>query len=162
MLNHLLQIIFSLLPDTRLYKLKRCILRFRGFKVGDNVRVVSTAKFKLKHMEIGNNTFIGHNVFISGGLSSKVTIGSNCDLAPSVTILAGTHSIGTAEHRAGKGISTNIHIGNGTWVGGNSTILPGVTIGRGTIVGAGSVVLRDTPKNTLVAGNPAAVKKQLN
>jgi len=42
------------------------------------------------------------------------------------------------------------------------TILPGVTIGEGSVVGAGSVVKRDVPSHTLVAGVPARVVKMLN
>lgn len=42
-----------------------------------------------------------------------------------------------------------------SWIGSHATILPGVTIGENSIVGAGSVVTRDVPPNTIVAGNPA-------
>jgi len=41
------------------------------------------------------------------------------------------------------------------WLGGNVVVLPGVTIGRGCTIGAGSVVAKDVPAFTCVAGNPA-------
>ena len=44
---------------------------------------------------------------------------------------------------------------------GHSTILPGVTIGDGAVIAAGSVVTKDVPARTLVAGNPAIIKKQI-
>jgi acetyltransferase-like isoleucine patch superfamily enzyme len=48
-----------------------------------------------------------------------------------------------------------VEIGRDVWVGGASVILSGITIGAGAIVGAGSVVTRDVPSYTIVAGNPA-------
>ena len=48
------------------------------------------------------------------------------------------------------------------WIGTRSIILKGVTIGEGSIVAAGSVVTTNVPNYTLVAGNPAIVKKRLN
>ena len=47
------------------------------------------------------------------------------------------------------------------WVGINATILPGVRIGYGAIVGANSVVTKDLPPMTVVAGNPARIIKEL-
>jgi maltose O-acetyltransferase len=48
------------------------------------------------------------------------------------------------------------------WLGGNVTIIPGVTVGNRCIVAAGSVVTKDIPDDCLVAGNPAVIKKKLN
>lgn len=54
-------------------------------------------------------------------------------------------------------------VGNDVWIGQNSTILPGVHIGDGAIIGLNSVVTRDVPPYTIVAGNPAkAVKKRFD
>jgi maltose O-acetyltransferase len=47
------------------------------------------------------------------------------------------------------------------WIGGNSTILPGVTIGKHAIVAAGSVVTKDVPPNTIVGGNPARLIREI-
>lgn len=47
------------------------------------------------------------------------------------------------------------HVGHDVWIGHNAMILPGVRIGNGVIVGAGSVVTRDVPDWSIVAGNPA-------
>lgn len=47
------------------------------------------------------------------------------------------------------------------WLGFNSTVLKGVTIGHGAIVGAGSVVTKDVPEWTIVAGNPAKVIREI-
>lgn len=54
-------------------------------------------------------------------------------------------------------------VGNDVWIGQNSTILPGVHIGDGAIIGLNSVVTRDMPPYTIVAGNPAkAVRKRFD
>jgi acetyltransferase-like isoleucine patch superfamily enzyme len=52
-------------------------------------------------------------------------------------------------------------IGDDVWVGGNATILPGVTIGDGAVVAAGAVVTRDVPAHSVVAGVPAKVVRRL-
>ena len=54
-----------------------------------------------------------------------------------------------------------ISIGNDVWIGGNVTILPGVNIGNNVVVAAGSVVTKDIPDNSLVAGVPARIIREL-
>lgn len=49
----------------------------------------------------------------------------------------------------------------GSWIGAGSVILPGVTVGKNAVVGAGSIVTRDVPPFTLVAGNPARVIRKI-
>lgn len=55
-----------------------------------------------------------------------------------------------------------VKIKRGAYIGVHSIILPGVTIGEGAIVGAGSVVTKDVPPLTVVAGNPARVIKNID
>jgi len=57
--------------------------------------------------------------------------------------------------------STPVVIGDGVWIGGNSTVLKGITIGDGAIVASCSVVVKDVPDNVVVGGNPAKIIKQL-
>jgi galactoside O-acetyltransferase len=54
-----------------------------------------------------------------------------------------------------------VRIGSRSWVGFGASILKGVTVGEGAVIGSGSVVTRDVPPYTLVAGNPARVIRQL-
>lgn len=57
--------------------------------------------------------------------------------------------------------SKTVVVERGSWIGAGSIILPGVSIGRNSVIGAGSVVTRDVPANTVAAGNPAKVLKNL-
>jgi galactoside O-acetyltransferase len=54
-----------------------------------------------------------------------------------------------------------VKIEDKVWIGFNSIILKGVTVGEGAIVGAGSVVTKDVPPYTIVAGNPARIIREL-
>jgi acetyltransferase-like isoleucine patch superfamily enzyme len=66
------------------------------------------------------------------------------------------------DHSVPPGVPTApIYIHDDVWIGFKSSILKGVTIGRGAVVAAGSVVTKDVPPFTLVAGNPARVIRDL-
>jgi len=54
-----------------------------------------------------------------------------------------------------------VTVGNNVWIGGSVTIIGGVTIGDNAVIAAGSVVIRDVPADTLVAGNPARVIRKI-
>lgn len=60
-------------------------------------------------------------------------------------------------HDRTRGLYLHTRIGKNCFIGGESIILPGVTIGDGSVVGAGSVVTKDVPPASVVAGNPAKV-----
>jgi maltose O-acetyltransferase len=62
---------------------------------------------------------------------------------------------------AKTGYGIPITIGSNVWIGGHCAILPGVTIGDNSIVAAGSVVTKDVPANTIVAGNPAKLLRHI-
>lgn len=78
-----------------------------------------------------------------------------------VCFICPTHDIGLSDKRAGRATYYGIGVGEGTWIGGRSTILPGVNIGKGCIIAAGSVVTKDVPDNTMVGGVPAKQIKEL-
>lgn len=160
---NILRLIFSLLPKSRYFRLKNIILKITGIDVAQNARIFSTVQiFGPKTIQIGNDTFIGHEVLITGSVDSEVFIGDNVDIAPRVIIGTGTHLIDLGgDHIAGQGLGKSIFIKDGAWIGMGSIILPGVTIGKKAIVAAGSVVTQSVDDNTLVAGNPATFKKRL-
>jgi acetyltransferase-like isoleucine patch superfamily enzyme len=63
-------------------------------------------------------------------------------------------------HDMTRGLYADTRVGSRCFIGAHSILMPGVTVGDGSIVGAGSVVTRDVPPGSIVAGNPARVVKQ--
>lgn len=127
---------------------------------------------------VGSNPFIGDNFHCDFGLNihvgdnfhadynctmldvAEIRIGHNCLIGPDVGIYTAGHRL-QPEGRTLDGYGLPITIGNDVWIGGHSTILPGVTIGDGSVVSAGSVVIKDVPPQTLVGGNPANIIKAI-
>ena len=158
---YICNLLFRLLPETRCFRLKASLIRWAGAKVGDNVRICSSATI-LGHgsLEIGDNTWIGQQVLIV--CSSCVRIGKCVDVAPKVFIGTGTHQLDAAgEHSAGSGISRDVTIGDGVWLCVCSAVLPGLSIGTKSVVAAGAVVIRDVPEKIIVGGVPAQKLKDL-
>ncbi len=110
-------------------------------------------------IHIGENTFINYNcVMLDAG---GITIGKNCLIGPNCSFYTPQHPTDYIERREPKETPYPIHIGDDCWLGGNVTVLPGVTIGDRCIIAAGSVVLHDIPSDCMAAGSPAVVKKHL-
>ncbi|OEG00111.1 acetyltransferase [Vulcanibacillus modesticaldus] len=105
-------------------------------------------------MEVGKRTAIALMVMMDTMFPEKIHIGDNTIIGYNTTILA--HEYLLDEYRLG-----DVYIGSNVMIGANTLILPGVTIGDNAIVGAGSVVTKDVPPNTFVAGNPAKHIKNL-
>lgn len=146
-----------LLPSSRYYPLKRAIWRTGGVTLGRNTRIVSSVSiWTAGPVDIGDNSFLGHEVLIVGG-DAPVVIGAACDIGPRVTIATGTHEEGDLERAAGPGISYPIVVGNGVWIGVGATLIAGVTVGSGAIIGAGSLVNRNIPAEVVAAGVPCKV-----
>lgn len=81
---------------------------------------------------------------------------------PFVSIFAATHDTGVQSRRDNIEYAKPVTIGDDCWIGGNTTIMPGVTIGKGCTIGAGSVVTRDIPDFSVAIGSPARVVKTVD
>lgn len=106
---------------------------------------------------------LGHG-YINAGTQlrcmERITIGDGCAIGRNVLIMDfDAHEI-TYENGTKNRITAPIEIGKHVWIGAGATILKGVTIGDNAIVGAGSIVTRDVPANTIVAGNPARIIRE--
>lgn len=92
-----------------------------------------------------------------------IEIGENSTLAYGVTILTSADPNGPYNKLSDLYPPTKapVIIKDNCWIGARSIILPGITIGECSIVAAGSVVTKDVPPNSLVAGVPAVIKREL-
>ena len=88
-----------------------------------------------------------------------ITVGNGVFIGPKVNLITINHDADPENRSATYG--RPIVIEDKVWIGINSTILPGVRIGYGAIVGANSVVTKDVPPMTIVAGNPARIVKKI-
>ena len=149
---YLYSLLTSIMPETRAFGLKRKMLGWAGAKIGNNVRICSSARIiGSGSLEIGDNTWIGPETFISA--SSIIKIGANCDIAPRVFIGDGTHEITPDRDRMADIETCNpISIGNGCWICANATILPGAIIGNKVVIAAGAVTKGDIPSQELWGG----------
>ena len=159
----LTQLLLRALPATRCFKVKCRLLSLCGVAIQPSARLCSSVRIVSSgSLAIGADTFLGHEVLISGG-SASIVIGNYCDIAPRVMILSGTHEITAAGPRtAGAGHSKPITIEDGVWIGAGSIILGGVRIGQHSVVGAGSVVVRDIPPYCVALGSPCRVTRHLS
>lgn len=107
------------------------------FSIGDHCYFYKTSFLKCDGGEItiGNNVFINRNVNIVS--RDKINIGSNTMIGPNVIIFDHNHNDSRVKDKA------PVTIGENVWIGGNTSILKGVTIGNNAIIAAGSVVTKD-------------------
>jgi maltose O-acetyltransferase len=103
--------------------------------------------------------YIGRGTTFDGGFLWLISVGDDTTISAGVEVLA--HDAST-KHHLGYSVVNPVSIGSRVYVGARAVILPGVTIGDDAIVGAGSVVTRDVPPRTVVAGNPARVVSSLD
>ena len=111
-----------------------------------------------QHIHVGDNFHADYNCTMLD--LAEIRIGNNCLIGPDVCIYTAGHRL-EPEGRTLDVYGMPITIGNDVWIGGNSTILPGVTIGDGAVVAAGAVVTKDVEPNTIVGGVPAKVIKKI-
>lgn len=124
---------------------------------GDRVRLVSTvAKLELVtlpggRLEVGNNVFINYGSSLVA--SNCVVVGDDCLIGTHVMVMdCDFHRV---EDKAWDTTGEPVILENRVWLGNRSIVLKGVRIGHDSVVAAGSVVTRDVPPRTVVAGVPA-------
>lgn len=125
-------------------------------------------------IKIGSNCYIGDGSRIWSG--ENVTIGNDVLISHNVSIVdTNSHEIDYIERAErfkdlidkgpwetkGSILTTPVIIKDNVWISFGASILRGVTIGKGAIIGAGSLVTKDVPDWTIVAGNPAKVIREI-
>lgn len=111
------------------------------------------------NIEIGENFYSNHNLIILD--AAKVTFGDNVLIGPNCGFYTSHHPLNPEDRAMGMSYAFPIKVGNNVWIGGNVTVLPGITIGDNSIVGAGSVVTKNIPSNVMAAGNPCRIIKNI-
>ncbi len=106
---------------------------------------------KPKNITIGSESAINKKVLLDGR-GGNLVIGNNVDIAQEVQIWTLQHDYNSPTYRA---IGKSVTIGDYVWIGSRAIILPGVKIGKGAVIAAGSIVTKDVPEFTVVAGVPA-------
>lgn len=126
--------------------------------------------YRLGNLEVYENGKIifGNNVSINKGFSivarKMIKFGNDIMIGPNVMIYDHDHCYYKKNINFNKqGYKTSsISIGNNVWIGSNVFIAKGVKIGNNVVIAASSVITKDIPGNSLVAGNPFAIIKKLN
>lgn len=148
------------------------ILGYGSILVGDNVTIGGNATFIVSYktnpdptISMGDNLYIGYASVLS--CADNISIGNRVLIAEGCSIFDNNNHPIDPEARAnnepvGQKDIAPVIIEDDVWVGAHSIILKGVTLGRGSVVATGSVVTKDVPAMTVVAGNPAKVVKQVN
>jgi len=131
-----------------------------GCQIGDNTKIGTFVEIQ-KGAKIGANCKISSHTFICEGviIEDDVFIGHNVTFINDKFPRATNESGGLQTEEDWKCIETFIK--KGASVGSSATILCGITVGENAIVGAGSIVTKDVPANTVVAGNPAKILKKI-
>lgn len=139
-------------------RVRALLAELTGSPIADTVAV-----FPPLYSDFGKNIRLGERVFINSGCRFQdqggVTIGDDCLIGHNTVFASLNHDLDPA--RRADMIPAPIVVGRNVWIGSNSTILSGVTIGENAVVAAASVVTKDVPANSVVAGSPARVVRTI-
>lgn len=149
-------------PDVKLGEDVRifAFVNLYGCSIGDNSKIGTFVEIQ-KNAEIGRNVKISSHTFICEGvrIEDDVFVGHNVSFINDKYPRA-TSATGKLQTEADWQVVRTV-IKRGASIGTSCTILCGVTVGEFAIVGAGSVVTRDIPANSVVAGNPARILREI-
>ncbi|MEZ9872022.1 WcaF family extracellular polysaccharide biosynthesis acetyltransferase [Vibrio sp. 10N.261.51.C6] len=139
-------------------RFKVALLRLFGAQVGEGVVIKPNVNIKYPwKLSVGNHTWIGEKAWIDN--LAQVSIGANCCLSQGCYLLTGNHDYTSATFDL---MAKGIVIEEGSWVGAQSTVCPGLTLSQGTVLSVGSVLTNNTEAFGIYQGNPAQkVKKRV-
>jgi acetyltransferase-like isoleucine patch superfamily enzyme len=131
-----------------------------GCRIGDNTKIGPFVEIQ-RNVTVGRNCKIQSHSFLCEG----VTIEDEAFVGHGVMFINDRYprsatAEGSLQTEADWKVVPTV-VKKGASIGSNATILCGVTVGEGAIVGAGSVVTKDVPPRTIVAGNPAKVIRKI-
>jgi len=131
-----------------------------GCEIGDDVKIGTFVEIQ-KGAKIGNRCKISSHTFICGGvtLEDEVFVGHHVVFTNDRYPRATTEDGQLQTDEDWECIPTLVK--RGVSIGSGAVLLCGITVGENAIIGAGSVVTKDVPPHTIVAGNPARIIKSL-
>jgi acetyltransferase-like isoleucine patch superfamily enzyme len=132
---------------------------------GIRLEVIQDNNKRIPDLSIGDNTNIEQNVHIV--CHSRIRIGDNVSITGNCAVVDVTHPYVDVDNplKVGARVQDDnsfVEIGDGTWIGYGSVVLPNVRIGRSVVIGANSVVVGDVPDFSVVAGSPAKLIKRFD
>ena len=146
--------------DSEDKRLTHTILTQLFGKVGEYIHIEPSFKCSYGYnIEVGDNFYAGCNLVIVD--NARVKIGDNCIISPQVGIYTLAYPLNVDKRIAGYEYAQPVIIGDNVWIGGGTTINPGVTIGNNVVISPGSVVVSDIPDGVLVGGNPAKIIRNI-
>ena len=150
-------------PDVKLGKNVKLFsfVNLYGCEIGDNTKIGTFVEIQ-KNAVVGSNCKISSHTFICEG----VTIEENCFIGHSVVFINDNYpkavnsrnNLEAEEEWKKRFVKTHVH--KNVSIGSNATILGGITIGEGALIGAGSVVTKNVPASSIIAGNPAIIRRK--
>lgn len=153
--------------DIEIGLLPSFFLRKYLFKVFFKMRIPNSVTIHYRseirnhwNLEIGEGTIIGDNALLDA--RNKIVLGKNVNLSSNVQIYTEQHDHRDPYFRCNSSKSFNVIIEDRVWIGPSSIILPSVKIGEGAVVAAGSVVTKEVPAYSIVAGIPAKIIGERN
>ena len=149
-------------PDVRLGKNVKIfgLVNLYGCEIGDDAKIGAFVEIQ-KGARIGNRCKISSHTFICEGVTieDEVFVGHNVtfinDLYPRAT-----NATGALQTEKDWVCKTTV-VKRGASIGSSATLLGGIVVGEGALIGAGSVVTKDVPPYSVVAGNPAKILRTL-
>lgn len=159
-MNSQIDVLRRVAPDVKLGRdvVICAFVNLYGCDIGDDTKIGTFVEVQ-KGAKIGDRCKISSHTFVCEG----VTIESEVFIGHGVTFIndrypRATTATGALQTTADWNCQSTV-VRRGASIGSGATLLGGITIGENAIVGAGSVVTKDVPPNTTVAGNPARILK---
>lgn len=148
---YFINVLFFLNPLNPFSGIKVRLLRLFGAKVGIGVNIKPGVNIKYPWLlEIGNYTWIGENVWIDN--LARVRIGSNVCISQGAMLLCGNHNYKKTTFDLMIG---EITLEDGSWVGAQAVVCPGVTLHTHAVLGVSSVANHELDAYGIYQGNPA-------
>lgn len=142
---------------------KLCKRKFKSFGDGADFRPGAYA-IHCSNISLGENVVVRPSTMMFADEFAEIIVGNNVMIGAGVHFYVNNHKFDRRDIpliEQGYYPSESILIGEGAWIGANSTILPGVEIGVNSVIGAGAIVTKSIPDFSIAVGNPAKVIKTL-